>query len=135
MIISIKQQQQINKLSKKYQLQLVLLFGSVAKGKDRQDSDIDIAILCEKNISFKKYLELIGGFSKIFKKTVDLSNITETNPLLLQQISNECLLLYGNKNDFMRFKLYAFHRYNDYLPFFKMERALNKKLIQQYAHQ
>ncbi len=134
MIISKEQKKKVNKLAKKYGLELVLLFGSFANGKAHKNSDLDIAVLGEKNISFEEYLDLTGELSKIFHKNIDLAVLNEANPLLLFQVSKDSILLHGSPGDFMEFKLYAFHRYNDYEPYFKMERQLSKRLIKQYAY-
>lgn len=133
MSINQEKKQKINKIAKKYGLKLVLLFGSFANGKMHENSDMDIAVLSAKNIPFERYLNLTGELSKLFCKDVDLTILNEANPLLLSQVSKNSALLYGNKKSFAEFKLYAFHRYNDYLPYFKMERILNKKLVKHYA--
>ena len=127
------QKKEISKMAKKYGLKLILLFGSFANGKHRQDSDFDIAIMGKGKIDFKNQIKLINSFSQVFKRNIDLSIINCANPLLLFQISKNAKLIYGNEKDFFKFKLYAFHRYNDYAPYFKIEENLNKKFIRKYA--
>lgn len=134
MNIDREKKQMINKIAKKYGLKLVLLFGSHASGKTHKNSDIDIAIMGNKKINFKKQIGLINEISGVFGKDIDLSIINTANPLLLFQISKNSQIIFGNKSDYFEFRLKAFHRYNDYLPFFKMEAVLNKKFINQYAN-
>ena len=133
MKITPNQKKNIAKIAKKHRLKLVMLFGSFANGRNRKDSDLDIAVLGEKEISFKKSIDLVNEFTKVFHKNIDLAVLNHANPLLLHQASKGSILLYGEKKEFLAFKLYAFHRYNDYMPYFSLEAELNKKIINQYA--
>ncbi len=134
MKITREKKQKINKIAKKYGLKLVLLFGSFANGKTHKDSDLDIAIMGGKKIDFEKQIKLANNFSQIFKRDIDLSIINTANPLLLFQISKNARIIFGSELDFYKFRLHAFHRYNDYLPYFKMEEDFNKKFIDRYVH-
>jgi predicted nucleotidyltransferase len=130
-----KQQLKIANIAKRYSLRLVILFGSFADGKDGAESDMDIAVQFKKeSISFKKLIKLSMEMSQIFGEDIDLSVINRANPLLFKQISQNGVLLFGTHNDFTAFKTLAFHRYNDYLPFFKLEEEANKKYLKIYAH-
>ncbi len=108
--------------------------GSFVSEKTREDSDIDIAVSSAKKISFKDELSIIQKFTEIFKRDADLVIINKANPLLLQQIDKNGIMIYGKRTDYINFKLYAFHRYNDYLPYFKLEERLNKTLNKKYAN-
>ena len=129
MRINQKQKNSLKEVALNFQLKLIILFGSYASGDNRLDSDLDIAVLANKSLSFKQELKLIGKISQIFGKNVDLSLINKANPLLLNEISSKGILLYGTKNNFISFQLYAFHKYNDYAPFFKMEAEFVKRQI------
>ncbi len=133
MKISTEQKQKVNKTAKKYGLKLVLLFGSFASGKTREDSDLDIAVLGRKRIDFKRQIDLINDLSDIFKKNIDLSVLNNANPLLLFESTKNPALLFGKADNLANLRIYAFHRYNDYKPYFEMENKLNKRLIKQYA--
>ena len=134
MEISNLQKLKIAKIAKKFHLKLIVVFGSFASGKNRVDSDLDIAILGIKEISFSEQINLINEFSRVFNKNIDLSILNNVNPLLLFEVSKNSILLYGSREDFLKFKLYAFKVYNDYTPYFEMEKNLNKKIISAYAH-
>jgi predicted nucleotidyltransferase len=124
----------IAKIAKKFQLKLIVIFGSFASGKSRKDSDLDIAVLGSgAGVSFDDQISLTNELSLIFNKNVDLSVLNRANPLLLFQASKNAVLIYGDKHDFLKFKLYAFKSYHDYTPYFEMERNLNKKIINAYA--
>ena len=128
------QQLRIAKIAKKFHVKLVILFGSFASGKNKADSDLDIAVLGLNTISFSEQVKLANEFAQIFQKDVDLTAINGANPLLSFQISKNAVLLFGSQREFMKFKLYAFHVFNDYAPFFQLEKDLNKKIINAYAN-
>jgi len=137
MEISKKQKQKIKEVAEEHSLRLVLLFGSRATGKMHKESDFDVAYLSEKNLSFDDEVDINFQFTLIFpqkKCKVDTVDIRHGNPLLLFRISKESILLYGSREDFMKFKLRAFKMYNDYAPYFEMEKKLNKKIIAGYAN-
>ena len=134
MEITKNQKLKIAKIAKKFQLKLIIIFGSFASGKNRKDSDLDIATLGLKVVSFNEQISLTNELSLIFNKNIDLSVLNRANPLLLFQASKNSILLYGKREDFLKFKLYAFNAYNDYAPYFEMEKNLNKKIISAYAH-
>jgi len=134
MEITKNQKPKIDTIAKKFHLKLIVIFGSFASGKNREDSDLDIGVLALEDVSFSEQITLTNELSLIFNKNIDLSVLNRANPLLLFQASKNSILLYGNRQDFLKFKLYAFNVYNDYAPYFKMERNLNKKIINAYAH-
>ena len=111
-----------------------MLFGSFASGESRKDSDLDIAVLGKKKVSFDKILNISRELSSVFGKEVDLSIMNFANPLLLHHVEKNAVLLFGKDEKFFEFKLRAFRRYHDYMPYFKMEERLNKELIKQYAN-
>jgi uncharacterized protein len=136
MEITVKQKQKIKEVAGKYRLKLVLLFGSQATGKIHNESDFDIAYFPEKNLSFDEEIDINFQFTLIFPQKdcrVDTVDIKHANPLLIFRISKENILLYGSREDFMKFKLRAFKMYNDYAPYFEMEKKLNKKIITGYV--
>ena len=49
-----EQKEKIRKIAEKYHLKLVLLFGSFANGKHREDSDLDIAVLGSREVFFNE---------------------------------------------------------------------------------
>lgn len=134
MKITPEQKKEVAKIAKKHGLKLVMLFGSYATGENREDSDLDIALLGHKNINFNKFLKINRGLSEIFERDIDLSIMNRANPLLLRQVEQNALLLFGKENDFLKFKLRAFYRFHDYAPYFKIEAQVNRDLIKQYAN-
>jgi len=137
MEISEKQNQKIEELAKKYSLKLILLFGSQATGKINKESDYDIAYLPAKNLGYDDEVDINSQFISIFphkQGRIDTVDIRHANPLLIFQISKKNILLSGNREEFIKFKLRAFKKYNDYAPYFEMEKKVNKRIIKEYAN-
>lgn len=61
---------------KRFNVQAIYLFGSVARGEERADSDIDILVAFEGLATFDQYMDLKFYLEALFLKKVDL--ITET---------------------------------------------------------
>jgi len=64
----------------------VYLFGSMATGKDRRGSDVDLAIISKKSISSNDRLRLEAELSGILQRDVDLVVFGQATPLLQHQI-------------------------------------------------
>ena len=61
-----KQKQKIEEVAEKYQLKLVLLFGSRVDGKIHKESDYDVAYLSNRKLSFEEESRLNVAFTGIF---------------------------------------------------------------------
>jgi len=105
---------EIEAIAKKFNLKLLILFGSYAKGLNRENSDIDLAFESYKALSYDEEMNLLLNLSLYFRtEKVDLVNIKKADPLLLYQIAKYGRPLYGSTNDFVEFKCYASFRYAD----------------------
>ena len=127
------QRKKFKKIADKYDLDLILAFGSQVKGERHSESDLDIAVLPKKNkFNLKKYSALVFDLEKFFSdQKVDLTFIDHADPLLLEKIKESAFLLYGQKRKFEEFQIYAFNRFQDYQPFFKLEEKSVNKFIQE----
>jgi len=75
--------------SKKYQISALALFGSLARGEAREDSDIDIAIETKLSDYFTLY-DFKEELEKAFQSKVDVVRLREKmNPRLKNRILNE----------------------------------------------
>ena len=110
-------------IRKKHGLSLILLHGSQVDGRTHKQSDVDIAVLRSDHKKPLDSLKLIGDLVSTFHNDkIDLADLTHANPLLLFTATQNAVLLSGNKKDLDALQLKAFHRYNNYLPYFKEER-------------
>lgn len=113
-------------LVKKYDLKIVILFGSVAKNRATKDSDIDLAVMSHSKIVLKKELELRYELQNLYKREVDLVFLKNAGPLLLGQIAKEGKLLFGKKKDFDSIRINAMKSYLDFEPYFRLQEETNK---------
>jgi len=118
MEINKKQKKKIEEIAGKYQLKLILLFGSRVIGKINRESDFDVAYLPQKDLGFDRENYLNYEFTNIFQHDrVDTVDIRRAPPLLLYAIFNECQILY--KEDDLIFptrRAYAFKKYIEAKP-------------------
>jgi len=126
-----EQQNKIDEIGRKYNLKLILLHGSYATGKQRPGSDLDIAILGHKPVSFDDQLKFFGEFGQIFgnnqERELDIKSLHGTDVLFKFQVARDAALLYGDASDFTEFKMYTYRAYRDSRDLFNLEHALTKK--------
>ena len=99
---------------------LIILFGSQISGHTNTQSDFDVAILTDHILSLDEKLELSDQLAKQMNVSSDLIDIVDLNvasPLLQYSISKTGRLISGNKDDFLRFKVLAWKRYQDTAKF------------------
>ena len=81
---------QKKELSKKYGIKKIALFGSYARGEEKVDSDIDIAVIMPPKYS--NLFSLKEELEKDLKKRVDIIRIRkEMNRFLKQRIDKEAI--------------------------------------------
>ena len=126
MNISEKQKEKIREIAEKYELRLILLFGSQSSGRTHKESDFDIAFLPTKNLSFDQENHLNYEFTNIFQNDrVDTVDMRKAPPLLLFAIFKKCLILFEEDNlIFSTYKSYAFKKYIEIKPI--LEKSLKK---------
>lgn len=123
---------QISVLAKKYKLDLIILFGSHAKGTATSTSDLDIAFMSSSDLTPKKEQDIYDDFAKVFQREdIDLINLkTAYNVLLEFEVLTYGEVLYQkSRKFFLDRKLKAFFNYQDFSCYFKQQKnALFKKL-------
>lgn len=119
---------ELNKLAKKHNLKMLLLFGSQVNGRAKPDSDIDIAYSAQKPLSTTERIDLNNDLSDFFKKdNVDQIDIKNANPLLLYEISRNSKLIFGKEIDYIKFRTRTFRIFVDSESLFKLKESLIKK--------
>lgn len=125
-----KYQIRIKKLAKKYDLKLLLLFGSQLRYKKflHPESDVDIAYISQRELSGEEIInfncDLIDTFN--YNK-IDIVDLKKAPPFLCFEISKNSKLLFGKKMDYLEFKAVAFKKYIDTHSLFELEDFLIKK--------
>lgn len=69
------------------------VFGSVAKGQNTEESDIDLLVEFSEPIGFFKFVELERYLSTILKKDVDLISKKALRPVIKDNILSEVIYI------------------------------------------
>jgi predicted nucleotidyltransferase len=132
--LSDRQLARLAEIARRHRLELVVLFGSQARGRSHAGSDTDLAI-CRRDLplDFDERLDLDAELGAALGRDVDLVDLRSADPLLLHQVFLAPRLLFGAPHAFERERLRAFHRYVDYRPFLALERAAVQAALQSHA--
>lgn len=85
--------EQVLSLAKEHGAYNVRIFGSIARGDDREDSDIDLLIDFESDRSLLDYVGLQQDLQELLGKRVELAQPTALHPLIRDQILDEAQAL------------------------------------------
>ena len=124
---------EIEAIAHKYRTRLILQFGSTVSGHTHPRSDVDIAVLLESaNLSLHDHAELLHDLQSLFAdRDVDLVILNRADPLLLKQVSDRFVCLYGSERELQRFRLLAFKRYQDHRRYLELERRYVERAFEQ----
>lgn len=67
-------------------LRLAILFGSAAAGRQRPDSDVDVAVAGPRALSPQERMDLIGELAQLTGRAVDLVDLMSVSGLLLSRV-------------------------------------------------
>ena len=81
--------QKISPILKRYGIKKAGLFGSVARGGMKEDSDIDMLVEIENPISLLDFIKIKLEIEKTLGREVDLVEYDTIKPLLKKRILNE----------------------------------------------
>lgn len=98
-------------------LRAAYLFGSLATGKARPDSDLDIAVLATGPLGQEEKLELIDELAALSGRSVDLVDLAAAGEPLLGQILLHGRRLLGSDLDHARLIRRHVFEQADFLPY------------------
>jgi len=99
-------------------LKLALTYGSVASGKMRADSDVDIAVLFDRPLNAEQRMQLTARLEKSLSKTVDLVDLFSLNGTILKQIlCKGRVLIRKNPADFTELTRQMIYNQADMMPY------------------
>ncbi len=98
----------IKELAARYGIRLAVLFGSRARREATKLSDVDVAVLCDCDVSeLAEELERRGI-------SADVVDLREVPPVLACLIAVDGVLVYGDEWDFHEFRSRALREYFDF---------------------
>lgn len=74
------------------------VFGSVARGNDRPDSDVDLIVEFKGPVGLPGLLKLERKFESTFGRKVDLGTEASLHPLIKAHVGRELKVLYEDKD-------------------------------------
>jgi len=113
------------------EVKAVFLFGSMAEGRQKPGSDIDLALVPENGKIRSRKLDLLTALVKAGLDQVDLLILDDSDVVLRYEAVRPNCLLYA-REDFDHGAYYskALREYLDFLPFLKLQRkALKRRLL------
>jgi len=99
---------------------LFIFFGSRNKGNAAEFLDYDIGVVADKPLGLEEKNKMISDFSKEFsfpEDKIDLVDLNEASPLLQMEVAKSGKLLKGSEEDFLKFRLFAWTRYQHHMEF------------------
>ena len=82
------------------QIVLALLFGSFALGRERQDSDIDVAVAARRTLTASETIALVEALAEHTGRPVDLVDLRTVAAPLLGQILRHGRRLLGSDSEY-----------------------------------
>lgn len=115
-------------LLKNFKLHSIILFGSYARGRQKHNSDIDVAIKPIDKIQEKELINTKNEIEKIIGIDVHLINLDEINDDFRYEILLTGKTLYC-KNEY-ELEMYKLKKYSDYLLFSEDRKIIVDKVKQ-----
>lgn len=109
-------------------IKLIILFGSRARGTEGRQSDADVAVLADHPLTIEEKTavgEKISRELSLVEDAVDVVDLWSAPPLLQNQVAGNGKLLFGDKTEFLRFRVLAWKQYQNTAKF---RRAREKSL-------
>ena len=106
-------------------LQLAVIFGSVAQGKARADSDLDIAVRYAAPLDAEQKLALIRALGVASGRPVDLIDLRTAGPIVARQALTLGKRICGTDTDFASQLSRTLIDYADFAPL--IERTLRER--------
>jgi predicted nucleotidyltransferase len=114
----------------KPEIDAAILFGSFAKNKFNEHSDIDIAVHSKNELSYDNLAQMQVELSLLCKREVDVADLSKAEGLFLHQIMTTGERIKFDHNVYHKYIMKALYFYEDFLPIQRACRAEKiKRLI------
>ena len=123
-------------VSRRQEIQAAYVFGSVAAGRARVDSDVDIAVLVRRiapSRMLKYRLKLMADLgSALHRSDVDVVILNEAPPLLAHRVLSQGKLIFERSASArIQFQVKTASRYFDLIPMFETHIRYLKKSVRE----
>lgn len=106
-------------LTKHPDIQLAIVFGSVARGNAHRESDIDVAVQAARPLTAQDKLHLIDDLAVATGRPVDLIDLRTAGEPLLGQILAHGTRIRGHDDDYAELVLRHVYASEDFMPYVK----------------
>jgi len=111
----------LSRIAKRFDIDLIRVFGSAARGDMHAHSDIDVAYQGRRALGYAQQSQLMRALSDLPEfsdREIDLVDLRCAPPLLAYSALREGIKRYGSERADEAFYRYAAKRYIDAKPFF-----------------
>jgi len=130
MEIDDKKEKLMREIAQKYDLRLVLLFGSQVDGKQlHNESDFDVAYLSKRKLDLMEEAKMMLAMTPYFHNdNIDLVNLKNAAPLLYYAVFDKCQILFQEDELlFPTLRIYAFRKFVEMQPIYELQRQRLKE--------
>jgi predicted nucleotidyltransferase len=118
--------QQVQAALAKYpEIELAIVFGSVARGEARRDSDVDVAVQLSTSLGVDEKMQLITELAAMTGRPVDLIDLRTVGEPLLGQILKHGQQIRGETVDLAPLMQRHVYAMEDFMPY--VERMLEER--------
>lgn len=91
--------EKLSPIAKRFGIRLMVVFGSAARGKTHEESDIDVGVLTDRPITFAQRLKLWHALSFLFHTEIDLAMLNHADPVFGFEVARDGRLLFERDKD------------------------------------
>lgn len=106
-------------------IDLAIVFGSVASGQADSDSDVDVAVKTGTSLDVDRKMRLIEGIAMATGRPVDLIDLRKVGEPLLGQILRHGQRVVGSHSEYAELALRHVYANEDFVPY--LERMLEER--------
>lgn len=110
------------------ELDVVVLFGSVASDSALPDSDLDVAVQAKRPITVEQRIRLISQLAEAFGRPVDVVDLREIGQPLLGEIVAKGIMVKGGVDGLGGIMMRSIMMQEDFVPYQKLILAGRRKL-------
>jgi len=125
--------EKFKELAQKYDLNLLILFGSQVSGKTHPMSDFDFGFIGEKELNYENRSRLMRDLSILVKfSDVEAVDLKKASPFLLREIARNNSVVFEKNGAYADFFSNAVRKYFDAKPIFELQEVLYSNIINNY---